>query len=145
LVIIIRIILNLTFGPANLKVGMDTKMSGTFDPSAWGNNKHYLEVELDPNNGNSFYQLGTEQLLSVPYAFHAQTVEEISDNSVTSAKIVDGSIVSSDLANNAVNNEKIVNTAVTTDKLANSAVTAPILASMGATAGQVLTYSGPSG
>ncbi len=121
-----------SFGLANLKVGMGTKVSGNFDSAAWGSNKHYLKVELDPNNGTSFYTLGTEQLLSVPYAFHSQTVQEIPNNSVTTAKIAD----------NAVTSSKIVNTAVSTDKLANSAVTAPKLASMGATAGQVLTYSG---
>jgi len=107
-------------------------VSGTFDPSAWGSNKHYLKVEFDPNNGNSFSTLGIEQLLAVPYAFHSQTVQDISDNSITSAKIAD----------NAVTNSKIVNTAISIDKLANNAVTAPKLASMGATAGQVLTYSG---
>ena len=121
-----------SFGLANLKIGMGTKVSGNFDPTAWGSNKHFLKVELDPNNGTSFYHLGTEQLLAVPYAFHSQTVQDISDNSITSAKIAD----------NAVTNSKIINTAVSTDKLANNAVTAPKLASMGATAGQVLTYSG---
>jgi len=64
------------FGLANLKVGMGNKVSGTFDPAAWGNSKHYLKVELDPDNGNSFSHLGTSKLLAVPYAFHAQTVAE---------------------------------------------------------------------
>jgi hypothetical protein len=67
------------FGLANLKVGMGTKISGTFDPDGWGGSKHYLKVELDPNNGNSFNVLGTSQLLSVPYAFHAKTVENETD------------------------------------------------------------------
>ncbi len=120
------------FGLANLKVGMGTKISGTFDPDGWGDSKHYMKVELDPNNGNSFNLLGTSQLLSVPYAFYAHTVKNIPDNSVTSAKIAD----------NAVINSKIINTAVTTDKLANNAVTAPKLASMGATTGQVLKWNG---
>lgn len=38
-----------SFGLANLKVGMGTKVSGNFDPTAWGSNKHFLKVELDPN------------------------------------------------------------------------------------------------
>ncbi len=63
------------FGLANLKVGMGTKVSGNFEPSDWGNNAHYLKVELDPNNGSSFTHMGTTQLLAVPYAFHAKTVE----------------------------------------------------------------------
>jgi len=63
------------FGLANLKVGMGTKVSGNLDPSSWGLKKHFLKVELDPNNGNTFSALGTTQLLAVPYAFHAKTVE----------------------------------------------------------------------
>ncbi|MDD4109117.1 MAG: hypothetical protein PHH93_10400, partial [Prolixibacteraceae bacterium] len=93
-----------SFGLANLKVGMGVKVSGSFDPAAWGSNSHFLKVELDPANGTSFSHLGTVQLLAVPYAFHSQTVQEIADNSVTSSKITDGTIVSADLANNAITN-----------------------------------------
>lgn len=72
------------FGLANLKVGMGTKVSGNFDPSAWGLKKHYMKVELDPNNGNTFSLLGTTQLLAVPYAFHAKTVENDNVNDADS-------------------------------------------------------------
>jgi len=65
-----------SFGLANLKVGMGTKVSGTFDPAAWGDNPHFLKVELDPAGGSIFTELGTTQLLAVPYAFHAKTVED---------------------------------------------------------------------
>jgi len=65
-----------SFGLANLKVGMGTKVSGTFDPSSWGDNPHFLKVELDPAGGSTFTELGTTQLLAVPYAFHAKTVED---------------------------------------------------------------------
>lgn len=80
------------FGLANLVVGTGAKISGNFDPSAWGSHSHFLKVELDPNNGNNFSHLGTTQLMAVPYAFHAQTVEEVADNSVTSAKIAPGAV-----------------------------------------------------
>jgi hypothetical protein len=69
------------FGLVNIKVGMGTKVSGTFEPSSWGNNPHFLKVELDVSGETDFVHLGTTQLMSVPYAFHAQTVEndEIND------------------------------------------------------------------
>jgi hypothetical protein len=86
------------FGLANLVVGSGTKVSGNFNPATWGNNTHFLKVELDPNNGNSFSHLGTMQLMAVPYAFHAQTVGEISDNSVTSAKIASGAVTGTKIA-----------------------------------------------
>ena len=76
-----------SFGLANLKVGMGTKVSGSFDPAGWGYNKHFLKVDLDPDNGTTFSHLGTTQLLAVPYAFHSQTVQEIYDNAVTARKL----------------------------------------------------------
>jgi hypothetical protein len=68
------------FGLANLVIGEGTKLSGDLNPSEWGSNTHFLKVELDPNNGNSFRHLGTTQLLAVPYAFHAETVENAEDS-----------------------------------------------------------------
>ena len=65
------------FGLANLVIGEGTKLSGDLDPSGWGNNTHFLKVEIDPNNGNSFRYLGTTQLLAVPYAFHASSADSI--------------------------------------------------------------------
>jgi hypothetical protein len=75
------------FGMANLKAGMGTPVSGTFNSIEWGTASHFMKVEIDPDNGSSFAHLGTTQLLTVPYAFHAKTVEHIPDNSVTNAKI----------------------------------------------------------
>jgi hypothetical protein len=86
------------FGLAILVIGSGTKVSGNFNPSAWGINSHFLKVELDPNNGNTFTHLGTMQLMAVPYAFHAKTVEDISDNSITSAKIASGAVTGAKIA-----------------------------------------------
>jgi hypothetical protein len=130
------------FGLANMKVGMGTKVSGNFDVSAWGANKHFMKVELDPNNGNTFAHLGTTQLLAVPYAFHSGTAESIPDNSVTSAKIADGTIATADLANNSVTSVKIATNAVTEAKIAAGAVTGAKIAQAGATGGQVLKWNG---
>ena len=63
------------FGLVNLKVGDGTLVSGVFSPGGWGMTSHFLKVEIDPAGGSSYTHLGTSELLSVPYAFHAQTVE----------------------------------------------------------------------
>ena len=63
------------FGLANLKIGEGTVVSGTFSPSGWGASSHFLKVEIDPSGGSTYTELGTSELLSVPYAFHAQTVQ----------------------------------------------------------------------
>jgi len=62
-----------SFGLANLQIGQGTFVSGAFSPDAWGSNSHFIKVELDPAGGSSYTFLGTSQLLSVPYAFHAET------------------------------------------------------------------------
>jgi hypothetical protein len=64
------------FGLANLKIGEGTVVSGTFSPAGWGSALHFIKIEIDPEGGTAFTHIGTSQLLSVPYAFHAQTVTE---------------------------------------------------------------------
>ncbi len=64
------------FGLVNLKIGKGTRVSGNFDPANWGSNSHFIKIEFDANGGSSYSLLGNSELLSVPYAFHAQTVED---------------------------------------------------------------------
>ncbi len=64
-----------SFGLVNLKIGKGTVQSGIFSPGGWGLAPHFVKVEIDTSGGNSFVLMGTSQLLTVPYAFHAQTVE----------------------------------------------------------------------
>lgn len=61
------------FGIFNTAIGSGTLISGNFANINWGGNTHYIKVELDPNGGNSFTEMGTTQLLSVPYALYAET------------------------------------------------------------------------
>lgn len=62
------------YGLATLKIGQGTVIQGVFGPGAWGIAPHFIKVEIDPDGGSSYIHMGTSQLLSVPYAFHAQTV-----------------------------------------------------------------------
>lgn len=65
-----------SFGLVTLKVGQGNVVDGVFDPGGWGTAPHFLKIELDAEGGSSYTTMGTTQLLAVPYAFHAQTVEE---------------------------------------------------------------------
>jgi len=85
------------FGLVNLAIGTGVVQSGVFDPGGWGSEKHFLKVELDPEGGSAYVHFGTTQLLSVPYAFHAQTVEEEGDGDPAN-EIQNLSIVGSDLS-----------------------------------------------
>jgi len=64
------------FGLTNLKIGTGENQTGIFSPGGWGVSSHFIKIEIDVNGGEGFVHMGASQLLSVPYAFHAQTVEE---------------------------------------------------------------------
>ena len=59
------------FGLFNVELGAGTPVTGTFSSINWGGNSHYVQVELDPAGGTSYTNMGTSQLLSVPYAKYA--------------------------------------------------------------------------
>lgn len=63
------------FGLVNLEIGRGTPVTGTLDGVNWGVDKHFLKVELDPSGGSAFALMGTSELMSVPYALRAKTVE----------------------------------------------------------------------
>ena len=44
-----------------------------FDAIDWSNGPFFIKSEIDPKGGNNYTITGTSQLMSVPYAFHAQT------------------------------------------------------------------------
>jgi hypothetical protein len=47
--------------------------SGTIGGVSWLSGDKYLQVEIDPASNNNYLNLGTVQLVSVPYAFNAVT------------------------------------------------------------------------
>lgn len=60
-----------SFGLFNINIGEGTVISGTFNSIPWGSGSKYVEQEID--FGSGFQNMGTSQLLSVPYALYAQT------------------------------------------------------------------------
>ncbi|MFT3920624.1 hypothetical protein [Cloacibacterium sp.] len=66
------------------KIGSGTLVSGSLTNINWGDDLYFIKTEIDPTGGNSYTINGTSQLLSVPYALHAKTVD---DNSITTTKI----------------------------------------------------------
>ena len=52
-----------------------TATSGTIESTNWQIGSKFLQVEVDPSAGNNFIDLGTTQLVSVPYALSAATVK----------------------------------------------------------------------
>ena len=58
-------------GVFDLEIGGGVAISGIFENAQWGNYPYYLKIDIDPNGGDNYLNLGTSQLLSVPYAIYA--------------------------------------------------------------------------
>jgi hypothetical protein len=61
------------FGLFNLAIGRGTIITGNFDDIPWESANQYVKVEVDISGGSNYTTLGTNELLSVPYALYAQT------------------------------------------------------------------------
>jgi hypothetical protein len=70
-------------GMITLSIGQGTPSTGTFSSINWGVNSKFMQVELDAAGGNNYIDLGTQQMMSVPYALYAGNFAN-SNNSVNS-------------------------------------------------------------
>lgn len=61
------------FGLYNVAIGGGTVVTGTIANVNWGTGSKYVKVEIDPAGGTSYADLGTAELLSVPYAIYSGT------------------------------------------------------------------------
>ncbi len=66
-------------GLVDLEVGTGIVTIGTFSAIDWSTGTYFLKVEMDPLGGLTFMEMGTTQLISVPYALHAKTAEMVDD------------------------------------------------------------------
>jgi hypothetical protein len=65
-------------GLVSLEIGGGVPTIGTFSSIDWASGPYFLKTETDPAGGTSYTISGTSQLLSVPYALKAKSVESIS-------------------------------------------------------------------
>lgn len=64
-------------GLASIEIGNGTVINGVFGNIDWSNGPYFIKTETDPSGGVNYSISGTSQLLSVPYALHAKTAENI--------------------------------------------------------------------
>ena len=66
-------------GILNLLIGKGQNQSGILSNLDWKNNKYWLKVEMDASGGSNYSLMATTQLVSVPYALHAETATYVDD------------------------------------------------------------------
>ena len=66
-----------TFGLFTLTIGQGTSTGNgaqlSFSDISWGTNTHYLKIEMDVTGGANYSFMGTNQMMSVPYALYAES------------------------------------------------------------------------
>jgi hypothetical protein len=62
-------------GLATFEIGRGAVVSGNFATIDWSISPCFLKTEIDPAGGMAFIEMGTSELLSVPYALHAKNAE----------------------------------------------------------------------
>ncbi|MBL0130214.1 MAG: hypothetical protein IPP43_03030 [Chitinophagaceae bacterium] len=74
-----RTVITNPFGLFNVQVGSPgaTGVTGNIPGVAWGVGAKYIQVEIDPNGGAAFINIGTAQLASVPYALLANSAMDL--------------------------------------------------------------------
>ncbi|MCX7768160.1 MAG: hypothetical protein N2110_03935, partial [Flavobacteriales bacterium] len=141
-----------TYGLFNLAIGQGSPQSGSFAGIDWGMGPYFAQVEV--NAGSGFMNMGTQQLLSVPYALYAakanmglNDLTDVNTAGVSVGQVLkwDGSqwVPANDVGGGAGDNwgTQVVQTNATLT--GNGTAGSPLgIAQMGATAGQVLKWNG---
>ena len=72
-------------GLATLEIGSGAVITGMFSSIDWSNGPYFIETGTDPLGGTNFTIIGVSQFLSVPYALHSKTAENVFNDQVDDA------------------------------------------------------------
>ena len=64
-------------GLLSIEIGSGTLVSGSLITIDWSEGPYFIKIETDPTGGTIYTITGTSQLMSVPYALHAATAEQL--------------------------------------------------------------------
>lgn len=70
-------------GLVAIAIGDGTVITGAFSSVDWSNDDYFIKTEVDVNGGTAYTISGTSQLMSVPYALHSKSAENLSAFSIT--------------------------------------------------------------
>ncbi|MDB4655513.1 hypothetical protein OAE48_01570 [Flavobacteriales bacterium] len=71
------------FGLVNLVIGQGTATQGTFNTIDWSTGNYFAQTEVDVSGGTNYSLMGSQQLMSVPYALYAKNTDSWTVNADT--------------------------------------------------------------
>ncbi len=77
------------FGLVNLIIG-EGDSGDDFSAITWGTDNYWVKIELDETGGTDYTEMGTSQLLSVPYALHSGSAWESTGDTLFCVKDDEG-------------------------------------------------------
>ena len=72
-----------SIGHFSVLVGRGMAIQGNIDQVNWQADKHYIQVELDPNGGTDYSQIFTAPLTAVPFAYVVDTSDNTPQEGLT--------------------------------------------------------------
>ncbi len=98
------------FGLINTHFGSGTATQGTFAGINWSNTTKFIQVEA--NTGGGFVEMGTQQMMSVPFALKANESNKVKNAGLpvfaNNAEALAGGLVAGDMYRTATGDLKIV-------------------------------------
>jgi hypothetical protein len=87
-------------GLLSIQVGSGTTTTGTFSDIDWATGPYFIKTETDPSGGTNYTIIGTQELMSVPYAMYAAksgestTMGPIGDSSTDNGGTIESGVLS---------------------------------------------------
>ncbi len=85
-------------GVASLEIGTGST-TDSFSSISWSEGNLFIHIEVDLNGGSNYTLQGGNQLLSVPYALHAESATSAIESDPVYGESIASSITTSDVAN----------------------------------------------
>jgi len=105
------------FGLFALVIGQGTAGMGSFGFVSWAVGNKWLQIEIDPDGGSSFQLAGSQQLMSVPYAFYSEYSGNSSSLMAGQGISINNNVISNTGdGDNSSTNELITGASLTADK-----------------------------
>lgn len=75
-------------GLISVNIGQGTPVTGSFVQINWSKNPKFLQIEMNPGGGMTYTDLGTQQMMSVPFALYSNSAGELKQSGSNSQTLI---------------------------------------------------------